>query len=59
MKMFEFRLNFTEVRSYGSNWQKIKLVQLMAWRRIGDKPLNEPMMAELSGAQVRHPASVN
>ena len=42
MKMFEFRLKF--------HWSKGRinnipaLVQIMAWRRSGDKPLSEPMM---------------
>ena len=36
MKMYEFRLTF--------RWS---LVQVMAWRRPGDKPLSEPMMVRL------------
>ena len=27
---------------------KSSLVQVMAWRRIGDKPLHEPMMTQFS-----------
>ena len=30
------------------------LVQVMAWRRTGDKPLPEPMLTRLSDAYMRH-----
>ena len=30
------------------------LVQIMAWRRIGDKPLSEPMLTRFTGAYTRH-----
>ena len=33
---------------------KPALVQVMAWRRIGDKSLPEPMMAEFTDAYMRH-----
>ena len=33
---------------------KPALVQAMAWRRIGDKPLPEPMMAQVTDAYMRH-----
>ena len=33
---------------------KPALVQVMAWRRIGDKPLPEPMMATFTDAYMRH-----
>ena len=33
---------------------KPALVQVMAWRRIGDKPLLEPMMAHFTDAYMRH-----
>ena len=45
MKMFELRLRF--------HWSLIlmiqltALIQIMAWRRSGDKPLSEPMMVRL------------
>ena len=29
------------------------LVQIMAWRRIGDKPLSEPMLPRFSDAYMR------
>ena len=34
------------------------LVQIMAWRRPGGKPLSEPMMAQLTEAYMRHAASM-
>ena len=33
---------------------KTALVQIMAWRRTGDKPLPEPMLAKLTDALIRH-----
>ena len=40
MKMYEFCLRF--------HWSLLlRLVQIMAWRRLGDKPLPEPMMIKL------------
>ena len=33
---------------------KPALVQVMAWRRIGDKPLPEPMLIQLTDAHMRH-----
>ena len=35
------------------------LVQIMAWRRTGDKPLSEPMMTQFNGAYMRHSASMS
>ena len=44
----------------GTNQQYIPLlVRIMAWCRIGDKPLSEPMMAWVSDAYMRHSASVS
>ena len=34
------------------------LVQIMAWRRTGDKPLSEPMMTQFNDAYMRHSASM-
>ena len=34
------------------------LVQIMAWRRPGDKPLSEPMMVKFINAYMRHSASM-
>ena len=36
----------------------LALVQIMAWRRSGDKPLSEPMMVYLNDAYMRHSASM-
>ena len=36
----------------------LSLVQIMAWRRPGDKPLSEPMMVSSTDAYMRHSASV-
>ena len=33
---------------------KSALVQVMAWRRTGDKPLPEPMLAQFTDAYMRH-----
>ena len=33
---------------------KSVLVQVMAWRRRGDKPLPEPMLAQFPDAYMRH-----
>ena len=33
---------------------KYALVQVMAWRRTGDKPLPEPMMTQFTDAYMRH-----
>ena len=30
------------------------LVQIVAWRRLGDKPLSEPMLAQFIDAYMRH-----
>ena len=34
------------------------LVQIMAWRRKGDKPLSEPMMSQVADAYMRHSAPI-
>ena len=33
---------------------KSVLVQVMAWRQTGDKPLPEPMLAQFNDAYMRH-----
>ena len=33
---------------------KPALVQVMAWRRTGDKPLSEPMLTQFADAYLRH-----
>ena len=35
------------------------LVEIAARRRTGDKPLSEPMMAQLNDAYVRHSSSMS
>ena len=35
------------------------LVQIMAWRRPGDKPLSEPMMTQFNDAYMCHSASMS
>ena len=35
------------------------LVQIMAWRWTGDKPLTEPMMTQFKDAYMRHMASMS
>ena len=37
----------------------LALVQIMGWRRRGDKPLSEPMMAWFTDSYMRHLASLN
>ena len=43
MKMYEFRLIFQFVPHVQIDKIPV-LVQIMAWRRPGDKPLSEPVM---------------
>ena len=38
----------------GSIHKNPALIQIMAWRRIGDKPLSEPMLIWFTGAYMRH-----
>ena len=38
---------------------KPALIQIMAWRLTGAKPLSEPMMAYFTDAYMRHSASMN
>ena len=33
---------------------KPALVEVIAWRRTGDKPLSEPMMTQSTGGYMRH-----
>ena len=35
------------------------LVQIKAWRRIGDKPLSEPMLTRFTDAYMRHYGKMN
>ena len=36
------------------NDNKWALVQVMAWRQLGDKPLSESMLTQFTDAYVRH-----
>ena len=47
MKIFEFRLKFHWSFFPKGSINIPALVQIMAWRRSGDKPLSEPMMVNL------------
>ena len=38
---------------------KPAMFQVMAWRWIGDKPLPEPMLAELTDAYMQHWGEMN
>ena len=49
-----FDLNFTEVCSSGPIDNKATLVQDVAWRRTGDKPLPELMLPQFAQAYMRH-----
>ena len=33
---------------------RVELVQVIAWRRTGDKPLPEPMITQFTDAYMRH-----
>ena len=49
---YKFQLKFVpEGRPIDNN---PKLVQIMAWHRIGDKPLSEPMLTRFTDAYMRH-----
>ena len=41
------------------NDYKSALVQVMAWRQIGNNPLPEPMMSQLNDAPIHSPASMS
>ena len=47
MKIFEFGLNFLKFVPEGPINNIPAFIQIMAWRRAGDKPLSEPMMVSL------------
>ena len=60
-KIFEFRIQFDCCFfPRGPDHNGIAMVQIMAWRRTGDKPLSEPMMAQVGGDTCKcHSASRN
>ena len=45
--------------SYGIIDNISSLVQVMAWRRVGDKPSSDPMMVKSTDATMRHSASMS
>ena len=47
IKMYEFRLTLLKFVLNGPINNITALVQIMAWRRPGDKPLSEPRMVSL------------
>ena len=49
-----FYWNFTEVVPSGGMDNNPALVWIMAWHRIGDKPLSEPMLTWFTDAYMRH-----
>ena len=50
MKIFEFKGTINNTSA---------LIRIMAWRRIGDKSLSEPMVAYFSDAYIRQSASLS
>ena len=49
--LFEISLKFVPVSPIDN---KPALVQVMAWRRTGDKPLPEPMLTQFTDTYMRH-----
>ena len=47
MKIYEFRLRFHKFVPKVRIDNIPSLIQIMPWRRPGDKPLSEPMMVQL------------
>ena len=59
-KLLNFTWNFTEICSFECDWQYGKtLVQILVWRRTGNKPLSEPMCVCCTDAYTRQSASMN
>ena len=49
--LIQISLKFVPRGPIDYNWA---LVQVMAWRRAGDKPLSEPMLTQFTDAYMRH-----
>ena len=49
--LIRISLNFVPM---GPIYNKSALVQVMAWRRLGDKPLSELMLTQFTDAYMRH-----
>ena len=54
MKIWYFDLNLSEVCSQGLIDDKSVLVQVMACRGTGDKPLPEPKLMQIADAYMQH-----
>ena len=54
---FQFKFHWTISMVRINN--KSALVQIMAWRRSGDKPLSEPMLVNLTDTYMRHSTPVS
>ena len=54
-------LNFDSLESVPKSAidKKLALVQIMAWRQTGNKPLSKPMMVCFTDAYMRHSASLS
>ena len=60
MKMYEFRIGVSLMFVPQVRINNIPaLIQIMASRRPGDKPLSEPLMVSLFDAYMRHSASMS
>ena len=53
-KFLYFNSNFTKFVPKGAIDNKPALVQVMAWRQTGDKPLPEPVLTQFPNAYMRH-----
>ena len=53
-KSFVFDYNFTELFPNGPTDNNPVLVQIMACRGTGDKPLSEPMLTQFTDAYMWH-----
>ena len=54
MKLFEFQINFLSKIFLGTYLTIWVLVQIMAWCRIGNRPLSEPMPTQFTDAYMWH-----
>ena len=43
----------------GPIYYNLAFVEVIAWRQIGDKPLSEPMLTQLTDAYMWHQEDVN
>ena len=60
MKMFKYSIEISfDFVSNGPIENMPAMVQVMAWRRTGDKPLSEPVMTEFNNTYMHHLALVS